>query len=130
MNFYIKKDSLLPALRMKLISDGRNDFSNFHELIQNAAITFSMVNTLNGVFKIANKEGSIVRVDKLLDNEPEYYIQYNWTAADVNTPGLYKGEFKINFLENDCPTIIVPIREELFIQVIDSFIKTSLIESL
>jgi hypothetical protein len=42
MEFFINKNSTLPKLKMELINDGRNDFRNFYEKIQNATITFTM----------------------------------------------------------------------------------------
>ena len=48
MNFYIKKGSELPLLKMELIQDGRNDYHRFFEYIQNADITFTMTNEKDG----------------------------------------------------------------------------------
>ena len=51
MNFHINKKSTLPMLILELIQDGRNDYNDFHEKIQNADITFTMTNMENGVKK-------------------------------------------------------------------------------
>lgn len=125
MDFYIRKGSILPVLRMKLINDGRNDFKLFHDMMQTANITFSMIRVEDEVYKIANREGGIVLVNDIIDPNPaEYYIQYEWRSKDVDTPGLYKGEFQINFVDCGCQPIIVPIRNELFIHILPSITKS------
>ena len=43
-NFFIRKNSQLPILQMKVINDGRNDYKKIFEELENAAITFSMLN--------------------------------------------------------------------------------------
>ena len=63
MRFYInhiEDDSIpnngkvLPILTMILIHDGRHDFHKFHEMIQNADISFSMSDIETVVNKIVN----------------------------------------------------------------------------
>lgn len=124
MQFIINKDSVLPQLRIELINDGRGDFHRFHDCIQNADITFSMVNVDNGLIKIADAPCEI----RLKDNdscEEEYLICYSWKKRDTKEKGTYKGIFKIKF--NDDLTseedafpigeLIVPIVEDLVIVV-------------
>ena len=50
----------------------------------------------------------------------EYYMYYRFTARDTNTPGRYQGQFLI---KNEQGNLIVPIREELYVNVEDSFIS-------
>lgn len=120
MNFYIKKGSELPLLKMELISDGRNDFHRFFEEIQNADITFSMTNEKDGTKKISCRPCQLVK--KLSDCgeiiPEEYYIVYKWREIDTNKTGRFTGEFTINFLNPDLGTLKVPIREELYINII------------
>jgi hypothetical protein len=122
MEFFIKQNATLPTLKMQVVKDGRNDFRSFMETLQNAIITFSMVNTDNGILKIASKPAYIT--EKFFDNPDapqEFYIYYNFTANDTKTPGRYMGEFSITTTEGE---LIVPIRESLFINITPSFIKT------
>jgi len=122
MEFFIKQNSTLPTLKLQVVKDGRNDFRSFMETLQNAIITFSMVNTDNGILKIASKPAYIT--EKFFDNldaPQEFYIYYNFTANDTKTPGRYMGEFSITTTEGE---LIVPIRESLFINITPSFIKT------
>ena len=47
-------EKVLPILHMIVANDGRHDYHKFHEMIQNADITFSMVDVNTGQYRIAN----------------------------------------------------------------------------
>jgi hypothetical protein len=111
---------------MKLIFDGRNDYKRFYDLLENSVVTFSMKNVNNGVYKVANKDGEIIKVDN--NGNDEWYVQYNWEVNDTNELGQFEGEFKIKFLD-DCTHIIVPIKENLYINVLTSFTKGDIEEN-
>ncbi len=122
MEFFINKDSNLPPLKMELVNDGRNDFRKFFEKIQNATIKFNMWDVNNNVKRIANSSASIELKCEACDiggDEPEYYIRYDWSNRDTHKPGKYNGEFVITFLDGT-GTLIAPIRDKLFINVLDS----------
>jgi len=121
MDFYINKNATLPVLKLELIQDGRNDFNRFFELIQNADIYFTMTNLDTGVKKIAKK---IAFTDLVLPTScvgEEYYIAYKFTSSQTSVAGRYVGQFEINFLDGT-GTLIVPIREELFINILEGSI--------
>lgn len=122
MEFFIKQNATLPVLKMQIVKDGRNDFRNFMEELENAIITFSMRNEGDGTIKIASKPAYIV--EKLFDNPDapvEYYIYYKFSSNDTKKTGRYLGEFSVTTTQGE---LIVPIRENLYINVTDSFIKT------
>jgi len=122
MEFFINKDSNLPPLKMELVNDGRNDFRKFFEKIQNATIKFNMWDVNNNVKRIANSPASIeLKCDScdIGGDEAEYYIRYDWSNRDTHKPGKYNGEFVITFLDGT-GTLIAPIRDKLFINVLDS----------
>ena len=121
--FYIKKDSLLPILRMELIEDGRHDYNKFHELIQNSNITFTMVNRETGVTKIA-KAPAYIKAREDGGCVEQYVICYDWKKRDTKEEGNYLGEFNIEFGEiknddYDYPTgnLRMPVREDLLIVI-------------
>ena len=128
MIFTIRQNSKLPSLRMKLYRDGRNDYNRFEELLENSIITFAMKDEKTGIYKVANKEAKIVLKDPCdINSKKEYYIVYDFTTDDTNKPGVYIGQFKITFLNSQLQPngeLITPIAEELYIHVIDSFIKS------
>jgi hypothetical protein len=119
-NFYIRKNSNLPILMMKLINDGRNDYKKFFEDLESSAITFSMTNLETGRYKIFNKQGLFIPMEKEINNNiTEYYLAYKFTNKDTDKPGVYRGEFKIDLLDQGC-SIITPIYEDLIITILDS----------
>lgn len=118
-HFFIRKNSQLPILQMKVYNDGRNEYKDIFEKLENAAITFSMVDE-KGRYKVFNKPGILIPVQKnVCPEETEYYIGYKFDKKDTSKPGCYRGEFKIDFLDDGC-SLIVPIREDLYINVLDS----------
>lgn len=126
MNFYIKKSATLPVLLLKLIKDGKFDYRKFYEELSNTSITFSMIDSKTGYYKVANAEAEVVLTDVNGDDfYKELMLKYKFTKDDTDTPGVYFGEFKINFYDtenNNAETgeLIVPIKNQLYIHVLDS----------
>ena len=121
MEFFIRKDSLEPVLKMQLIQDGRNDFRNFYEQLGNSAISFSMKKVDTGEFIILNKAGGIVAKTQVDYEYPtEYYIYYRWQSTDVSEAGRYQGQFTVELL-GQFTELVVPIREDLYINIEESF---------
>jgi hypothetical protein len=108
MEFYINKGATLPKLKLEVIKDGRNDFNRLHDKLQNANITFTMTDE-----EVLPKNNCICE---------EFYLVYQFTSKETATAGRYVGQFEINFLDGS-GTLIVPIREELFINVLEGSIK-------
>jgi hypothetical protein len=123
MEFSINKNSTLPVLKLELIQDGRNDFNKFHEKIQNANIYFSMTDVVTGVKRIAKKLTGIEQVEPATDCVgDEFYIIYQFTERDTAVGGRYVGQFEIDFLDGT-GTLLAPIKEELFINILERTIK-------
>jgi hypothetical protein len=123
MEFSINKNSTLPILKLELIQDGRNDFYKFHEKVQNANIYFSMTDVVTGVKRIAKKLTGIEQVEPASDCVgDEFYLIYQFTERDTSVGGRYVGQFEIDFLDGT-GTLLVPIREELFINILERTIK-------
>ena len=84
MEFFIRKDSIEPILKMQLVQDGRNDFQHFHDKLSNSSIYFSMKDEKTGIPKVLNRTAGIVAKEPTSVNSPtEYYIYYQWTKKDV-----------------------------------------------
>jgi hypothetical protein len=125
-NFFIRKNSNLPILKLKVINDGRNMYRTIYNRLENATITFSMMDD-EGHYKIFNKQGLLLPVDKELCKEDgEYYLGYEFTEKDTNKVGTYKAEFRVNFLDTGI-SLVVPIREDLYVNVLDSFTKSQIV---
>lgn len=122
MEFNINKNSTLPILKLELIKDGRNDFQKFHDKVQNAIIYFTMTDVITGVKKIAKKITTIEEVTPKSCVGDEFYLIYQFNAKETSVSGRYVGQFEIVFLDNS-GTLIVPIHENLYINILDSDIK-------
>lgn len=121
MEFFIKKNATLPVLLMQVVKDGRSEYQQFMDLLTTSTIAFSMIDTTTGMYKIASQPAYIVEKTQLNPQaSPEYYIYFKFTARDTNTPGRYQGQFLIR---NDEGNLILPIREELYINIQESFIS-------
>ena len=122
MEFFINKDATLPVVKLELIQDGRNNFMSFYNAIQNANITFSMTDIITGIKKIGKKKAgtSLILPESCIGEE--YYLIYQFTEVETSKAGRYLGQFTIDFLDGS-GTLIVPIREKLFINILDGEIK-------
>ena len=123
MNFYIKKNATLPLLKMQVVKDGRSEYQSFMASLATASIFFTMIDAQTGIPKIVSKPAYIVELLGLDENSPpEYYVYFRFTSRDTNTVGQYVGQFLI---KNDDGNLILPLRDELYIYVQDSFIAES-----
>ena len=122
MNFFINKNATLPLLKMELIQDGRHDFHDFHELIQNSNIYFSMTNVENGYKKICRQPAGCAIKPNTSEEKEEYYITYQFSERETNKVGTYRGQFELDFLDGS-GILIVPIREQLYVHVLEGDIK-------
>lgn len=132
MDFFIRKGATLPMLKLQLIRDGRLDYNKFAEILESSSISFSMVNRDTGIYKIANKAATVVAKTVVGQENPEYYLAYKFTAKDTRDPGTYYGEFKIIYDEYcddslESGVLKMPIREELYIHILDSFTNSETI---
>jgi hypothetical protein len=125
MEWFIKKNATLPLLKMQVTKDGRSDYNNMMNLIEESAIFFSMVDVDTGIPKIITRPAGFVAKEMLDPNaEPEYYVYYQFTGNDTRKVGRYEGQF---LFRNDDGVLILPIRDKLYINIQESFIGDSLI---
>ena len=120
MEFFIKKNATLPVLKMQVVKDGRAGYIQFMESLEVSTIFFTMIDVETGIPKIVSAPCEIVNLILPEGATPEYYIYFKFTEMDTNTPGRYQGQFLI---KNDEGNLILPLREELFINVQNSFIS-------
>jgi hypothetical protein len=121
MEFFIKKNATLPVLKMQVVKDGRAGYQELMQSLPVSSIYFSMKDTSTGIPKIVDAPCGIVSLDLPAGSTPEYYIYFQFTERDTNTVGRYVGEFLI---KNDEGNLILPLREEIYINVQDSFTST------
>jgi hypothetical protein len=121
MEFFIKKNSTEPILKMAVVEDGRTIGHEFNERLQNAVITFSMKDK-DGVYKTYRRPCRLISKINTSDiNCDTYYIYYKWSTEDIDEAGTYEGEFMIKFFGIDGTqesVLIAPVREKLYINII------------
>jgi hypothetical protein len=122
MEFYIKKNATLPVLKMQVVKDGRSGYQQLMKDLEVSSIYFTMIDVETGVPKIVSAPCSIVSLILPEGSTPEYYIYFQFSTRNTNTTGRYQGQFLI---KNDEGNLILPIREELFINIQESFISES-----
>lgn len=120
MEFFIRQNSTTPILTLSLIKDGRYDYQKLHDKLEYASITFSMRDVNTNKLVVASRPGNIVSAD----NGKDYYIIYKWSENDTKREGRYEAQFSLNF-SDDNTKLIVPIKEELYINVMNSFVKSN-----
>jgi hypothetical protein len=120
MEFYIKQNATLPVLKMQVVRDGRSGYQQLMQDLEVSTIFFTMIDVETGIPKIVSAPAQIVNLILPDGAAPEYYIYFKFTSRDTNTPGRYEGQFLI---KNDEGNLILPIREELYINVQPSFIS-------
>ena len=126
--FFIRKGSVNPVLRMELIKDGRYDFKKamIDNAIQDSVVKFYMKDVETGLLKVAKADADIVLAQEE-GCEEKYILQYKWKERDTKKEGIYEGWFEIDFNGNlkeegvDYPSgkMIVPIQEKLQIVILD-----------
>jgi hypothetical protein len=123
MEFYINKNSTLPVLKLELIQDGRNDFQRFYDMVEDSTLTFTMTDVVTGVIKIGK---AVAQFQEVLPSSDcvgtEYYLTYQFTQKQTSVSGRYLAKFEIVFNDGS-GNLIVPIREDLYVNILDSGIK-------
>jgi len=121
MEFYITQNSTLPVLKMELDYNGKSSMEEFNSIIENSSIFFSIKNVVDGNYKILNKKAGFTNKVFIEPNSKvEYYIYYKFNLRDTNKVGRYEGEF---VFINDDGTLILPIKEKLYINIVENFIR-------
>jgi hypothetical protein len=122
MEFFIRQGASDPILKLRLIDDGKNDKSQFNDILENSDITFEMFDHKTGEPYILNGQCLLTTRTKKYDQTTiEYYITYRFTEEQTKTPGKYEGKVTVQFLDtNSNPTtkLILPIKEKLYINIL------------
>ena len=130
MDFFIGQNSSLPILKYDVNLSSLN-YDITPEMWGNCLVTFSMMDA-NGVYVIANKASELAiedRITPFLDSNPyTYTLIFKFNVKQTRKPGVYRAEFKVDFLgENGCGKITLPNDELIQIIVRDSITKTDLV---
>jgi len=126
--FFIKQNSTLPEIKYGLTQFIRDKYDITDEMLENVAVTFSMIDTETGIYRIANVEAKLVKVntDERLD-EAKYYLAYRFKLPQTKKPGNYQGEFVVDFLGDYCGKITLPTDDTIEIFISPSITKTTVV---
>lgn len=128
-NFFIKKDSTLPELKYPLTQHTMEQYDITEDMLGNVAVTFSMIDASTGLYRIANVPANLV----VNNNRPEYpdevqyTLTYRFRLKDTKKAGRFHGEFKLDFLGENCGKITLPTQNQISIQISDGITKTTVI---
>lgn len=130
-NFFIKKDSTLPELKYPLIQQVREKYGITDDMLENCAVTFSMIDASNGLYRIANVPANLVINYERLNKpyEEKYTFSYKFKLKDTRKAGRFFGEFKIDFLGEQigCGKLTLPVENQINIVISDTITKTTVI---
>ena len=100
-----------------------------NDMLENVAITFSMIEADSGLYRIANVPASI-EFKRLRPQYPDdfiYALIYRFKLYQTSKPGRYNGEFKLDFMGEGCGKLTLPVDDVINIQISDSITKTTVI---
>ena len=129
-NFFIKKDSTLPELKYPVIQKVREQYNITDDILENIAVTFSMMDAETSLYRIANVEGSLVINNdrELYPYEEKYTLVYRFRLKDTAKTGRFLGEFVIDVLgDNNCGKLKLPVNGYINIIISDSLTKTTVV---
>ena len=129
-NFFVKQNSTLPEIKFALTEKIREKYDITDEMLENVAVTFSMVDQETGLYRIANVEANldINRNRPEYPDEVEYTLSYRFKLSQTKRPGRFRGEFKLDFLgEGNCGKITLPTEDVINIIISPSITKTTVI---
>ena len=129
MTIFIKKNSTLPEIKFPLEQWMMEKLDITHEMMTNVAVTFSMVDANSGNYRIANREGKLQILDCVYErlDETIYTLAIKLKLKDTKKDGLFHGEFKLDFLGDNCGKITLPTDDIIQIVIGDSITKTSVV---
>lgn len=128
-NFFIKKDSTLPKLKYPLTQHTMEQYDITEDMLENVAVTFSMMEANTGIYRIANVAGNLVVNNDRPEypDEVQYTLTYKFKLPQTAKAGRYLGEFKLDFLGEHCGKITLPTQNLINIQISDGITKTTVV---
>ena len=128
MSFFIKKGDTLPELKFQLTQRLMSKHDINDNMMENIAVTFSMVDKITGLYRVANVSASL-RLNTTYEHldDPKYELTYCFKEKDTRKEGEYLGEFKINFLGDNCGSITFPISNQIPVYVTRGLTKTTVL---
>ena len=128
---FVKKDSTFPEVNFSLSQDLREKLDITNDMMENVAVTFSMIDAETGIYRIANKEAKITIKKNIYQHLDDnlYELKYRFTEKDTSKIGIFFGEFVIDFLDENfgCGKLKLPLDGFINIIIQDSITKTTIL---
>ena len=127
--FFIKKNSTLPKLKFPLTQAIMEYYDITEDMLQNCAVTFSMIDADTGIYRIANSDANLeISENRALEpDEVKYTLTYCFSLKDTKKDGHFKGQFQIDFLGEFCGKIAFPTNQMIDIYIQDSITHTTVV---
>ena len=118
-------------MKYPLIQQVREKYGITDDMLENCAVTFSMIDASNGLYRIANVPANLVINYERLNKpyEEKYTLVYRFILRNTKISGRFLGEFKIDFLGEQigCGKITLPVETKINIIISDTITKTTVI---
>ena len=118
MEFFIRKNSTLPKLMVEFINESRVGYHQTAQDLSGATITFSMTYEDTGIVRYDNLPATL----EFDASTGGYSLVYQYTKKTSAKPGRFIGQFTV---VNDRGTSVLPVREVLYINILESFVDSS-----
>lgn len=126
---FVKQNSTLPEIKFPLSQRIREKYDITDDMMDNVAVTFSMIDAETGIYQVANAEAKLIVVENIYEklDEAKYTLAYRFKLNETSKAGRYLGEFKLDFLGDSCGKITFPTDKAIQIIIGDSLTKTTVI---
>lgn len=118
MEFYIKKNSTLPILKMEMIKDGRSDYNLNSFLSASTTFLISLYDKTTDKFLFASKECFVTTEYSDFEGKNLYYLNYQFTNKDTLKTGRYEVQISI---PSDQGVIVLPLQDKFYVNILESF---------
>lgn len=129
-NFFIKKNATYPELKYPLIQQIREKYDITDDMLENVAVTFSMIDSNTGLYRVANVAADLlINKTPIYPDDEKFILIYKFKQSDTKKSGVFFGEFVIDFLNDDdsCFKLKLPVESYININISDSITKTTVI---
>ena len=117
MNFFIKRRSTLPLLRVEVNKDGRNDFHNNQNLSEISNVYVSLIDYYTKQPKYLSKPCTVT--SEVTSGGTSYYVNYQFSHFETEEESKYEVQFSL--INSNGNVIILPLKEKVFANVVESF---------
>lgn len=126
--FYIKKGNNFPLIKYFISEEVMIKYNISKEMLNNIAVTFSMIDANSGNYVVANEAGEMIILNEYRNpHNNEYCLVYQLNVDDTQEVGRYEGEFIVDFLGDYEYKMTFPINKKIEIIITDSITNTTVI---